>query len=440
MTAAMSNPQASPNHSAAAAAAAESVKHVKDESKVNCYEVGWLFVQEYYTFLNKEPHKLHCFYNSKSSFIHGTEGESPETQHGQKEIHNRIMQLDFQDCKVLVSNVDSQRSHDGSIVIMVLGEMSNKGGPSHKFCQCFVLAEQRSGYFVFNDMFRFLKEDIDNEYEEPVDPISDSGFVNGAHLNFNETTAYEEHPEVIQQESIPRPPRTPSPVREQRSAAKAVAPIAAPVVEAPAAPIESEYQAVVEESSWVEPAAAEPEPEKAPWAAVSKPATAPEPEVAKKPAVKETPVSTVSAPVANNASSTVTAPATPAPTGPPKPKTWANLAATNPQSWTADQVSPAKGAILHAQKPAGPNTHAAANGTQNRPQQQQQKQQPQQHQRKADDLTTSPNSQSFENQSGFREVQNRRGNDKRNNQNANNNGNQNNNNNNNQNNRNSKVT
>jgi hypothetical protein len=34
--------------------------------------------------LNKEPQKLHLFYNSKSSFIHGTEGETLETQEGQK--------------------------------------------------------------------------------------------------------------------------------------------------------------------------------------------------------------------------------------------------------------------------------------------------------------------------------------------------------------------
>ncbi|KAJ3211402.1 hypothetical protein HDU82_005966 [Entophlyctis luteolus] len=164
-------------HAAEAVSAAAANSAAADQSgpsAVNPNEVGWLFVQQYYTFLNKEPKKLHCFFNSKSSFIHGMEGESLEIQQGQKEIQARIAELDFEDCKVLVSNVDSQLSHNGCIVVMVLGEMSNKQASSHKFCQCFVLAEQPSGYFVYNDIFRFLKEDIDNEYDEPSDPLGTS--------------------------------------------------------------------------------------------------------------------------------------------------------------------------------------------------------------------------------------------------------------------------
>ncbi|KAI8843327.1 hypothetical protein BJ741DRAFT_704569 [Chytriomyces cf. hyalinus JEL632] len=174
------------NHAAAIAHASAAINHEAKQappaapviSNASAYEVGWLFVQEYYTFLNKNPTKLHCFYNSKSSFIHGTEGDSHETQEGVKAIQARILELDFQDCKVLVSHVDSQRSFNGCIVTMVLGEMSNRGGVSHKFCQCFVLAEQPSGYFVFNDMFRFLKEDIQEEYDEPVDPMSENEYYN----------------------------------------------------------------------------------------------------------------------------------------------------------------------------------------------------------------------------------------------------------------------
>ncbi|KAJ3027921.1 UNVERIFIED_CONTAM: hypothetical protein HDU68_002835 [Siphonaria sp. JEL0065] len=187
----MTHPAQTQQHQGAVAHAADAVSKAQHaqpaESSVNAYEVGWLFVQEYYTFLNKEPQKLYFFYNSKSSFIHGTECESLDTQTGQKEIQNRILELDFHDCKVLVSNVDSQLSHGGCIVIMVLGEMSNKGGASHKFCQCFVLAEQPSGYFVYNDMFRFLKEDIDNEYEDAADPMYENDYLNSinnhAHTN-----------------------------------------------------------------------------------------------------------------------------------------------------------------------------------------------------------------------------------------------------------------
>lgn len=142
---------------------------VVNNKPVDAFEVGWLFVQEYYTHMNKDPSRLHCFYNKKSSFIHGQEGEPANSCTGQTEIHERILDLEFQDCRVLVSNVDSQASLSGGIVVQVLGEMSNKGSASHKFAQTFFLAEQPNGYYVLNDIFRFLKEDIDdNEYDESM--------------------------------------------------------------------------------------------------------------------------------------------------------------------------------------------------------------------------------------------------------------------------------
>jgi hypothetical protein len=81
-----------------------------------------------------------------------------------QEIQERIKALDFSDCKVRVSNVDSQASSD-NIVIQVIGETSNKGGEPKKFVQTFVLARQTSGYFVLNDIFRYIKEEVEEEIE-----------------------------------------------------------------------------------------------------------------------------------------------------------------------------------------------------------------------------------------------------------------------------------
>lgn len=80
-------------------------------------------------------------------------------------IQERIKQLDFQDCKVRVSNVDSQASFD-NIVIQVIGEISNKSGEPKKFVQTFVLAQQPSGYFVLNDILRYISED---QEEQPAE-------------------------------------------------------------------------------------------------------------------------------------------------------------------------------------------------------------------------------------------------------------------------------
>ena len=76
------------------------------------------------------------------------------------------MSLGFEDCKVFVSTVDSQSSAESGIVVQVVGELSNQGGPWRKFAQTFFLAEQPNGYFVLNDIFRYIKEEIDEEEAE----------------------------------------------------------------------------------------------------------------------------------------------------------------------------------------------------------------------------------------------------------------------------------
>ncbi|KAG0170631.1 hypothetical protein DFQ28_000156 [Apophysomyces sp. BC1034] len=127
-------------------------------------DVGLIFVREYYTFLNRKPYRLHAFYNNDSYFIRGDEGETQQTYHGQAEISKKIEELHFEDCKVLVTQVDSQMSANNGIIIQVMGEMCNKNGPSQKFCQTFFLAPQPNGYYVLNDIFRFMKDDVDIDY------------------------------------------------------------------------------------------------------------------------------------------------------------------------------------------------------------------------------------------------------------------------------------
>ncbi|KAE8367422.1 hypothetical protein BDV27DRAFT_72998 [Aspergillus caelatus] len=134
-------------------------------------EVGWYFVEQYYTNMSRSPDKLHLFYSRRSQLVFGTEAESVPVAVGQKAINEKIKQLDFQDCKVRVLNVDSQASFD-NILISVIGEISNKSEPSRKFIQTFVLAEQPNGYYVLNDIFRYLvdEEDIVNEEPAPAAP------------------------------------------------------------------------------------------------------------------------------------------------------------------------------------------------------------------------------------------------------------------------------
>ncbi|XP_069671882.1 ras GTPase-activating protein-binding protein 1 isoform X2 [Periplaneta americana] len=146
--------------------------------------VGREFVRQYYTLLNQAPAHLHRFYNNNSSFVHGgLDAPNRETKPvvGQKQIHQKIQQLNFRDCHAKISQVDSQATLGDGVVVQVTGELSNSGQPMRRFTQTFVLAAQSpKKYYVHNDIFRyqdmiFSDEDVEqdsgrSEAEEDAEP------------------------------------------------------------------------------------------------------------------------------------------------------------------------------------------------------------------------------------------------------------------------------
>ncbi|XP_018902584.1 ras GTPase-activating protein-binding protein 2 isoform X2 [Bemisia tabaci] len=123
--------------------------------------VGREFVRQYYTLLNEAPTHLHRFYNNQSSFVHGgmemlNGNRETKPVIGQRQIHQRIQQLNFQDCHAKISQVDSQATLGNGVVVQVTGELSNNGQPMRRFTQTFVLAAQSpKKYYVHNDIFRY---------------------------------------------------------------------------------------------------------------------------------------------------------------------------------------------------------------------------------------------------------------------------------------------
>ncbi|RAL60715.1 hypothetical protein DID88_009821 [Monilinia fructigena] len=147
-------------------------------SNISKDEVGWYFVEQYYTTLSKSPEKLHLFYGKKSQFVSGLEGtSSPSICQQSCKPYREPRELDFQDCKVRVTNVDSQSSFD-NIVIQVIGETSNKSAEPKKFVQTFVLAQQPTGYFVLNDIFRYINEEEQDEAPEVKEESAPAPLVN----------------------------------------------------------------------------------------------------------------------------------------------------------------------------------------------------------------------------------------------------------------------
>ncbi|GAB6028155.1 hypothetical protein CHUAL_002365 [Chamberlinius hualienensis] len=134
--------------------------------------VGLQFVREYYTMLNQAPEHLHRFYNSNSSFVHGSLDQGEKTAspvYGQQEIHKRIMQLNFRDCHARILLVDSQDTLGDGVVVQVTGELSNDQAPMRRFMQTFVLALQSpKKYYVHNDILRYQDEVFADDSENDV--------------------------------------------------------------------------------------------------------------------------------------------------------------------------------------------------------------------------------------------------------------------------------
>jgi hypothetical protein len=132
--------------------------------------VGRSFVKLYYTHLSEDPNNLHRFYKDESVLSHGVEGQESEIEevYGQKNIHQKILSMDYKKSKASLSLVDCQLSLNGGVVVSVVGQLFNESQSpvvARRFLQVFFLAVQPSsntsggvGYFVLNDIFRFLKE------------------------------------------------------------------------------------------------------------------------------------------------------------------------------------------------------------------------------------------------------------------------------------------
>ncbi|EFW99292.1 ntf2 and rrm domain containing protein [Grosmannia clavigera kw1407] len=315
-------------------------------------EVGWYFVEQYYTTLSKSPDKLHLFYGKKSQFVYGLEAEVSPVSVGRQDIQERIHKLDFQDCKVRISNVDAQASFD-NIVIQVIGETSNKAEEPRKFVQTFVLAQQPSGYFVLNDILRFIKE----EEEDTAEVAASAEVVEPAAATVEAEAETEQEPEVETAEvTVPEPEL--DAIVVDKKLEEASTEVKDSSITDVATPAESVVNVATANSTESVAAPAQlPDTEKV----VEEIA---EEDVKKVEAPKE-PNSTPAAPSAPVAA----APAEPEkPKGPPKPMTWASRAAaaagtTRPAVAMPKLASPAssinKPAVPAAAPPVAPAAAAA---------------------------------------------------------------------------------
>lgn len=192
--------------------------------------------------------------------------------------------------------------------------MSNHGDPWRKFVQTFFLAEQPNGYFVLNDIFRFLKEETvegDDDEAEPENEVAPAPTV----------SVPTQEPPVVEPAAPPTPEPEPAPVVVTPTAEEEPPTTLIPEATVPTPEPTPPPQKVNGVHAESEPAPAAVEPPREPT---------PEPI---SPVAPSQPIATPTPPPPAQLAA---APAPqPQPAAPLKPKTWANLAAANSTKWGA---------------------------------------------------------------------------------------------------------
>ncbi len=290
--------------------------------------------------------------------------------HRLQEIHKKITSIGFDDCKVFIHSVDAQSSANGGIIIQVIGEMSNHGEQWRKFVQTFFLAEQPNGYFVLNDIFRFLKEETveGDDTSEPLEPVEAEPAVLASSANAaiaTEPADTVSAPDPVYEqprEATPAPPTVAEPVQTALLAEEQPKPVE-PVPEPTQTPVQ-ESQPIVALVPAAQPNGHATEED---VAAIESPAVH---ETSPKPAPGPPAPAPVPAPVAQPQQSAAPAPHQPVP--PPQPRSWASLAATNQKKWgpvaqhekgMSETVISSSASGSGTQTPATPQTSTPAGGS-----------------------------------------------------------------------------
>ncbi|XP_062219086.1 nuclear transport factor 2-like [Phragmites australis] len=176
------------------------------EAAPSAQVVGNAFVQQYYLVLHQSPDLVYRFYQDASRVARPSAGGGAggmDSVTTMEAIGEKIMGMDV--VKAEIRTVDSQASLGGGFTVLVTGHLTGRDGVRREFSQSFFLAPQEKGYFVLNDMFRFVSDgpapaavEVQTEADVVVPPVA-APLANGTAAPAVET-AVSEHDVAPQQE------------------------------------------------------------------------------------------------------------------------------------------------------------------------------------------------------------------------------------------------
>nr|KJB51063.1 hypothetical protein B456_008G199600 [Gossypium raimondii] len=120
--------------------------------------VGNAFVEQYYHILHQSPNLVHRFYQDSSCLSRPDMHGNMTTVTTMQAINEKVLSLNYEDYTAEIKTADAQDSFEKGVIVLVTGCLTGKDNVRRKFTQTFFLAPQDKGYFVLNDIFRYVEE------------------------------------------------------------------------------------------------------------------------------------------------------------------------------------------------------------------------------------------------------------------------------------------
>ncbi|GMH31507.1 hypothetical protein Nepgr_033350 [Nepenthes gracilis] len=124
------------------------------------------FVEQYYQILYHSPELVYRFYQDSSVLSRQEENGEMTSVTTMQGIKDKILSVDCKNYMAEIETADAQKSYKDGVIVLVTGCLTGKNNLRRKFAQSFFLAPQVKGYFVLNDVFRYVDE------TEPLDGIA----------------------------------------------------------------------------------------------------------------------------------------------------------------------------------------------------------------------------------------------------------------------------
>ncbi|GAB4840461.1 hypothetical protein Ancab_021230 [Ancistrocladus abbreviatus] len=116
------------------------------------------FVAQYYHILHHSPELVYRFYQDSSMLSRQEENGEMSSVTTMQGINDKILSLDYKNFKAEIKTADAQESYKDGVIVLVTGCLTGKDSLRKKFAQSFFLAPQVKGYFVLNDVFRYVDD------------------------------------------------------------------------------------------------------------------------------------------------------------------------------------------------------------------------------------------------------------------------------------------